>query len=136
MAPLRCTRRFADLRGDRGDGGEAWPQSVRQRRQCGCHPGQASARVHTRVRLCTALPGQLPQKPDETIRFIENEVRINLLGFMNTHIAAARQMVKQGTGGRILGAGSIASYRTAGQSLLVFLRFCAAQYPIVIPATL
>lgn len=32
---------------------------------------------------------------------------------MNTHIAAARQMVKQGFGGRILGAGSIASYRTA-----------------------
>lgn len=46
-------------------------------------------------------------------RFIENEVRINVLGLMNTHIAAARQMVKQGTGGRIIGAGSIASYRTA-----------------------
>ncbi|CAL1716029.1 unnamed protein product [Somion occarium] len=48
-----------------------------------------------------------------TPEFIENEVRINVLGFMNTHIAAARQMVKQGHGGRILGAGSIASYRTA-----------------------
>ncbi|KAH8100764.1 NAD-P-binding protein [Cristinia sonorae] len=48
-----------------------------------------------------------------TPEFIENEVRINLLGFMNTHIFAARQMVKQGFGGRILGAGSIASYRTA-----------------------
>ena len=46
-------------------------------------------------------------------RFIENEVRINLLGLMNTHIFAAKQMVKQGFGGRILGAGSIASYRTA-----------------------
>ncbi|KAI0090260.1 NAD(P)-binding protein [Irpex rosettiformis] len=45
--------------------------------------------------------------------FIENEVRINILGLMNTHIAAARQMVKQGNGGRIIGAGSIASYRTA-----------------------
>ena len=33
---------------------------------------------------------------------------------MNTHIAAAKQMVKQGSGGRIIGAGSIASYRTAG----------------------
>ena len=32
---------------------------------------------------------------------------------MNTHIFAAKQMVKQGSGGRILGAGSIASYRTA-----------------------
>lgn len=32
---------------------------------------------------------------------------------MNTHIAAAKQMVKQGNGGRIIGAGSIASYRTA-----------------------
>lgn len=32
---------------------------------------------------------------------------------MNTHILAAKQMVKQGTGGRIIGAGSIASYRTA-----------------------
>ncbi|CAL1716050.1 unnamed protein product [Somion occarium] len=47
-----------------------------------------------------------------TTEFIENEVRINVLGFMNTHIAAARQMMKQGHGGRILGAGSIASYRT------------------------
>ena len=32
---------------------------------------------------------------------------------MNTHIFAAKQMVKQGLGGRIIGAGSIASYRTA-----------------------
>ena len=40
-------------------------------------------------------------------------MRINLLGLMNTHIFAARQMVKQGSGGRIVGAGSIASYRTA-----------------------
>ena len=32
---------------------------------------------------------------------------------MNTHIFAAKQMVKQGNGGRIIGAGSIASYRTA-----------------------
>ncbi len=32
---------------------------------------------------------------------------------MNTHIFAAKQMVKQGFGGRIVGAGSIASYRTA-----------------------
>lgn len=47
-------------------------------------------------------------------RFIENEVRLNLLGLMNTYIASARQMVKQGGGGRIIGAGSIASYRTAG----------------------
>ena len=46
-------------------------------------------------------------------RFIENEVRINLLGLINTHIFAAKQMVKQGSGGRIVGAGSIASYRTA-----------------------
>ncbi|OCH95362.1 NAD-P-binding protein [Obba rivulosa] len=45
--------------------------------------------------------------------WIENEIRLNVLGLMNTHIAAARQMVKQGFGGRILGAGSIASYRTA-----------------------
>ncbi|KAI0734160.1 hypothetical protein C8Q72DRAFT_452110 [Fomitopsis betulina] len=48
-----------------------------------------------------------------TPEFIENEVRLNILGLMNTHIAAAKQMVKQGFGGRILGAGSIASYRTA-----------------------
>ncbi|PIL35615.1 hypothetical protein GSI_02343 [Ganoderma sinense ZZ0214-1] len=48
-----------------------------------------------------------------TPEFIENEVRINLLGLMNTHIFAAKQMVKQGFGGRIIGAGSIASYRTA-----------------------
>ncbi|GJE96225.1 NAD(P)-binding protein [Phanerochaete sordida] len=48
-----------------------------------------------------------------TPEFMENEVRLNLLGLMNTHIAAARQMVKQKSGGRILGAGSIASYRTA-----------------------
>lgn len=57
-------------------------------------------------------------------RFVENEVRINVLGFMNTHIAAAKQMVKQGSGGRIIGAGSIASYRTAGaftNRLLLYL---------------
>ena len=40
-------------------------------------------------------------------------MRINVLGLMNTHIFAAKQMVKQGFGGRIIGAGSIASYRTA-----------------------
>lgn len=57
----------------------------------------------------------VPNRFQNVIRFIENEVRINLLGLMNTHIAAAKQMVKQGTGGRIIGAGSIASYRTAGQ---------------------
>lgn len=49
-------------------------------------------------------------------RFIENEVRLNVLGLMNTYIAAAKQMVKQGFGGRVIGAGSIASYRTAGRS--------------------
>ena len=49
---------------------------------------------------------------------MENEVRLNLLGLMNTHIAAARQMVKQQSGGRIIGAGSIASYRTAGTPTL------------------
>ncbi|CCM04328.1 uncharacterized protein FIBRA_06499 [Fibroporia radiculosa] len=48
-----------------------------------------------------------------TPEFVENEIRINLLGLINTHIAAAKQMVKQGAGGRIIGAGSIASYRTA-----------------------
>jgi len=48
-----------------------------------------------------------------TPEFIENEVRINLLGLMNTYIIAAKQMVKQGFGGRIIGAGSIASYRTS-----------------------
>ncbi|TFY52825.1 hypothetical protein EVJ58_g9796 [Rhodofomes roseus] len=48
-----------------------------------------------------------------TPEFIENEVRLNVLGLMNTYIAAAKQMVKQGFGGRVIGAGSIASYRTA-----------------------
>jgi len=48
-----------------------------------------------------------------TPEFIENEIRLNVLGLMNTHIAAAKQMVKQGFGGRVIGAGSIASYRTA-----------------------
>ena len=49
----------------------------------------------------------------ETDRWLENEIHINVLGLMNTHIFAAKQMVKQGFGGRIVGAGSIASYRTA-----------------------
>lgn len=48
-----------------------------------------------------------------TPEWIENEIRLNLLGLMNTYIASARQMVKQNIGGRIVGAGSIASYRTA-----------------------
>ena len=47
------------------------------------------------------------------LRFMENEIRIHLLALMDTHIFAAKQMVKQGSGGRMVGAGSIASYRTA-----------------------
>ena len=54
-----------------------------------------------------------------SLRFIENEVRLNVLGLMNTYIASAKQMVKQGFGGRILGAGSIASYRTAGETRII-----------------
>ncbi|KZT06593.1 uncharacterized protein LAESUDRAFT_714062 [Laetiporus sulphureus 93-53] len=46
--------------------------------------------------------------------FIEDVVWINVLGLMNAHIAAGWQMIKQGSGGCILGAGSIASYHTAG----------------------
>jgi hypothetical protein len=75
-------------------------------------------RIHAGLVLSTCAQGRSFELKaadlfDQT-RFMENEVRINLLGFMNTHIAAARQMVKQGTGGRIVGAGSIASYRTSG----------------------
>ncbi|KAM0745734.1 acetoin reductase family protein [Meredithblackwellia eburnea MCA 4105] len=44
-------------------------------------------------------------------------VDVNLHGLMNTHIAAARQMIKQGKGGRIIGACSIAGY--AGSALSV-----------------
>lgn len=68
---------------------------------------------HLFVSVANAGVTQVKPLLDCTPEFIENEVRINLLGFMNTHIAAAKQMVKQGNGGRILGAGSIASYRTA-----------------------
>lgn len=50
-------------------------------------------------------------------RYIADVVKINVLGLMNTHIAVAQQMVKQGSGGRIIGAGSISSYRTVGTSL-------------------
>ena len=59
----------------------------------------------------------------ETDRWLENEIHINVLGLMNTHIFAAKQMVKQGLGGRIIGAGSIASYRTAGEDLLTLSLF-------------
>ncbi|KZT73186.1 NAD(P)-binding protein [Daedalea quercina L-15889] len=68
---------------------------------------------HLFVSVANAGVTQVKPLLECTPEFIENEVRLNVLGLMNTHIAAARQMVKQGFGGRILGAGSIASYRTA-----------------------
>ncbi|CDO75543.1 hypothetical protein BN946_scf184883.g5 [Trametes cinnabarina] len=72
-------------------------------------------RLGPRLFVSVANAGVTQVKPllDCTPEFIENEVRINLLGLMNTHIYSAKQMVKQGFGGRIIGAGSIASYRTA-----------------------
>lgn len=63
---------------------------------------------------------------------MENEIRINLLGLMNTHIAAARQMVKQKSGGRILGAGSIASYRTAGTKI-VLIHYPWSEFELEMP---
>ncbi|KAI0956293.1 hypothetical protein AcV7_006730 [Taiwanofungus camphoratus] len=68
---------------------------------------------HLFVSVANAGVTQVKPLLECTPEFIENEVRINVLGLMNTHIAAAKQMVKQGFGGRIIGAGSIASYRTA-----------------------
>ncbi|KAI0749671.1 NAD-P-binding protein [Daedaleopsis nitida] len=85
-------------------------------------PQQIEAAIHETVEklgprlfVSVANAGVTQVKPllECTPDFIENEVRINLLGLMNTHIFAAKQMVKQGFGGRIVGAGSIASYRTA-----------------------
>lgn len=72
-------------------------------------------RLGPKLFVSVANAGVTQVKPllECTPEFMENEVRINLLGLMNTHVAAAKQMVKQGFGGRIVGAGSIASYRTA-----------------------
>jgi len=72
-------------------------------------------RLGPKLFVSVANAGVTQVKPllECTPEFIENEIRLNILGLMNTHIAAAKQMVKQGFGGRILGAGSIASYRTA-----------------------
>lgn len=37
---------------------------------------------------------------------------VNIEGLMNTYISAAKEMVKAGRGGRIIGAASIVSYDT------------------------
>lgn len=110
----RCPGCEADLRCHRGDRREAGSEPFRQRRQRRHNAGQASAGVHTRVRLPVS---HIIPNSNRDARFIENEIRLNVLGLMNTYIASAKQMVKQGFGGRIIGAGSIASYRTAGEAL-------------------
>ncbi|KAI0784504.1 NAD-P-binding protein [Abortiporus biennis] len=88
---------------------------VRDPKQIYAAIDETVSKLGSRLFISVANAGVTQVKPllECTPEFIENEVRINLLGLMNTHIAAAKQMVKQGSGGRIVGAGSIASYRTA-----------------------
>ncbi|OJT07609.1 Diacetyl reductase [(S)-acetoin forming] [Trametes pubescens] len=88
---------------------------VRQPKQIEAAIAETVEKLGPRLFVSVSNAGVTQVKPllDCTPEFIENEVRINVLGLMNTHILAAKQMVKQGTGGRIIGAGSIASYRTA-----------------------
>ncbi|TBU38120.1 NAD(P)-binding protein [Dichomitus squalens] len=88
---------------------------VREPKQIESAIAQTVEQLGPRLFVSVANAGVTQVRPllECTPEFIENEVRINLLGLMNTHIFAAKQMVKQGFGGRIIGAGSIASYRTA-----------------------
>ncbi|KAH9903002.1 NAD-P-binding protein [Cubamyces lactineus] len=88
---------------------------VRQPKQIEAAIAETVDKLGPRLFVSVANAGVTQVKPllECTPEFIENEVRINVLGLMNTHIFAAKQMVKQGSGGRIIGAGSIASYRTA-----------------------
>ncbi|KDQ56252.1 hypothetical protein JAAARDRAFT_306398 [Jaapia argillacea MUCL 33604] len=78
------------------------------------------------ISIANAGVAQVKPLLECTPEFIENEVSINFLGLMNTHIAAAKQMVKQGLGGRIIGAGSIASFRT-GECLGPY---CATKFAV------
>lgn len=65
-------------------------------------------------------------------RAIENIMRVNVLGVINTHNFAARQMVKQGFGGRLVAAGSVASYKSAGtpQPLLIRWKLYLIDWPL------
>ncbi|KAI0707397.1 NAD-P-binding protein [Earliella scabrosa] len=88
---------------------------VREPKQIEAAIGETVEKLGPRLFVSVANAGVTQVRPllECTPEFMENEIRINLLGLMNTHIFAAKQMVKQGSGGRIVGAGSIASYRTA-----------------------
>ncbi len=48
---------------------------------------------------------------DTTLDELDRLVRVNLYGVFNCYQAAARQMIEQGTGGKIIGAASIAAYK-------------------------
>ncbi len=48
---------------------------------------------------------------DTTLDELDRLVRVNLYGVFNSYQAAARQMIEQGTGGKIIGAASIAAHK-------------------------
>ncbi len=48
---------------------------------------------------------------DMTLDELDTLVRVNLYGVFNSYQAAARQMIEQGTGGKIIGAASIAAHK-------------------------
>lgn len=48
---------------------------------------------------------------DTTLDELDRLVRVNLYGVFNCYQAAARQMIEQGTGGKIIGAASIAAHK-------------------------
>lgn len=48
---------------------------------------------------------------DTSLDELDQLVRVNLYGVFNSYQAAARQMIEQGTGGKIIGAASIAAYK-------------------------
>ncbi|KAF9807730.1 hypothetical protein IEO21_08089 [Rhodonia placenta] len=99
--------------------GTYWPfaceSNMRDAKQIYAALDETVDKLGPRLFVSVANAGVTQVKPllECTPEFIENEVRLNVLGLMNTYIAAAKQMVKQGFGGRVIGAGSIASYRTA-----------------------
>ncbi|KIP10446.1 hypothetical protein PHLGIDRAFT_22239 [Phlebiopsis gigantea 11061_1 CR5-6] len=89
---------------------------VREPKQIYAAIDETISKLGPNLFISVANAGVTQVKPllECTPEFMENEIRLNLLGLMNTHIAAAKQMVKQNSGGRIIGAGSIASYQNLG----------------------
>lgn len=82
-------------------------------------PSQVSALVEQvadqlgplRVFVANAGIARVNSLLETSLEELDESVRVNLYGTFNSYQAAARQMIAQETGGKIIGAASIAAYR-------------------------